>query len=124
MVCIERKSLADAFGTFGRDRERFEAELDRMARMRYAAVVIEADLNAIRWRPPTFSRLAPKTVFRSMLAWEQRFGVHFWAVPNRAWAEKWTYLILERFWRDATAVCSRKGKIVHVRREDKAAATA
>ena len=106
LISIERKSLADAYGTFGKGRERFERELERMAKMQFAAVLIEADWNTILRRPPTRSRLKPKTIYRSVIAWEQRYGVHFWACTNRAFAEKTTFVMLERFWRD-----KRDGKI-------------
>ena len=49
-VTIERKSLADAYGTFGRDRERFERELGRMQAMACPNVVIEAELSGILGR--------------------------------------------------------------------------
>jgi hypothetical protein len=40
-VCLERKSLEDAYGTFGRGRERFERELERMRVYRTKAILIE-----------------------------------------------------------------------------------
>ena len=105
-VAIERKSLADAFGTFGQGRDRFERELERLSRLRFGAVVLEADWDTIVFRPPARSRVGPKTVIRSMAAWAIRHNVHFYWCPNRAAAEKWTFILLERFWNDL-----RDGKI-------------
>ena len=99
-VSIERKSLIDAFGTFGQGRDRFERELTRLSQLRFGAVVLEADWDTIIFRPPARSKLKPKTVIRSMAAWAIRHGVHFYWMPNRAAAEKWTYILLERFWND------------------------
>jgi ERCC4-type nuclease len=99
-ITIERKSLSDAYGTFGQGRERFERELERMAEYTYAAIVIENDWQSILRCPPSRSRLNPKTIFRSAIAWEQRYGVHFWTCINRAFAEKVTFVMLERFWKD------------------------
>ena len=99
-ITIERKSLADAYGTFGKGRARFERELERMSEFQFAVVMIEADWLAILRNPPSRSRLKSKTIYRSVIAWEQRYGVHFWACTNRAFAEKTTYVMLERFWRD------------------------
>ena len=99
-VTIERKSLQDAFGTIGKGRRRFIRELERMSSYNFAAVVIEADWNTIIRNPPTRSKLNPKSVYSSILAWMQRYGVHFVMAPNRAFAEKTTYRLLERYLKD------------------------
>lgn len=96
---VERKSLADLYGTLGRRRKQFEAEFERMSAMPYAAVVIEADWNMILHSPPAYSKLAPKTVFRTVLAWQQRYpNVHWNLMGNRRLAEIATFRTLERFW--------------------------
>jgi ERCC4-type nuclease len=100
-VAVERKSLADLFHTLGQGRERFERELERLAAMQFAAVVVEADWLKILSDPPDHSRLNPKTIFRSVIAWQQRFPrVHWWPCPNRRFAEIVTLRILERFLKD------------------------
>lgn len=101
-VCVERKSLKDLFGSCGNGRSRFENEIMRMAEFEYAAIVAECDWQSILRCPPRHSQLLPKTILASVIAWQQRFGVHFWACPNRAFAEKLTYRILERYYRDKT----------------------
>lgn len=100
LIAIERKSLLDAFGTFGTGRQRFERELERMINFRFAAVVIEADWDTIVRRPPLRSQLNPKTVVASIAAWCLRYRIHFWTCPDREFAERWTYRLLERFWKD------------------------
>ena len=102
-ITIERKSLSDLFGSCGNGRERFEREIIRMARFDYAAVVIEADWTAILRSPPHHSKLNPKTVYASIIAWSQRHHIHFWLCPNRQFAERTTYRILERYHRDVQA---------------------
>lgn len=101
LVTVERKSLEDLYGTLGQHRDRFERELVRMSEMDFAAVVIEASWNRILQKPPEHSSLLPKTVFRSVLAWQQRFpNVHWWDCETRWFAEQTTYRILERYYRD------------------------
>ena len=99
-VAIERKSLIDAFSTFGAGRKRFERELERLSLLKFAAVVIEGGWHEIVRQPPARSRLNPKTVVASIAAWSQRYRVHFWTCPNRFFAERWTYRLLERFYKD------------------------
>ena len=99
-IVVERKSLIDAFGTFGKGRKRFENELERMVDFEYAAVVIEGDWIQILRNPPARSSFNPKSFYASVIAWQQRYHVHFWACPNRAFAERTTYRILERFLKD------------------------
>src|SRR5262249_50615392 len=71
-VAVERKSPQDVYGTIGRRRECFQRELARLNEMDFAAVVVEADWETILCNPPEWSRLRPKVVYRSVLAWQQR----------------------------------------------------
>jgi hypothetical protein len=153
-IAIERKSVADLFGTLGQGRARFVRELERLAKLQFAAVVVEGAWSEILVDPkqlqaaidlverfevliyanreaiegprigeartalddyldlvrknladlygiPTRSQLNPKTIFRSVIAWQQRYpSVHWWFCPGRRFAEVTTYRILERFWKD------------------------
>jgi DNA excision repair protein ERCC-4 len=102
-VAVERKSLADLYGTLGSGRDRFERELQRLAGYHYAAVVVEAEWSEILTAPPPRSKLNPKTIFRSVLAWQQRYpAVHWWMVAGRAMGEVTTFRILERFVKEQT----------------------
>jgi DNA excision repair protein ERCC-4 len=103
-VAVERKSLQDAYGTFGQGRERFERELERLAEYEFAAVVIEATVQEL-WRPAEFvpdwrSRLSPRSVEGSIVAWSLRYGVHFWAMGSRRAAEIRTFGVLRKFWEE------------------------
>ena len=101
LFTVERKTLQDAFNTFGKGRQRWQRELERMISLQYAAVIIEADWHTIVKCPPTRSKLNPKSVVSSIAAWSMRFtNVHFWTVPNRDFGERYTYKLLERFFKD------------------------
>lgn len=101
-IAIERKSRQDLFGTIGQGRDRFERELARLNDMRFAAVVVEDTLGHLISSPPVHSHLDPKTVFRSVIAWQQRYTrVHWMFCDSRDWAEAYTLRALERFWREA-----------------------
>lgn len=104
-VTVERKSLEDAFGTFGEDRERWERELVRMAAFDFSSVIIEADWPSIfaHKSPPSNSgrQFTPKHFYRSIIAWQQRFShVHWWFCRSRTFAERTCFQILRRFWED------------------------
>ena len=99
-IAIERKSLIDLFGSVGSGRKRFQREMERMACMEFGAVVCEADWLTILRQPPSQSRMNPKSVYATILAWMQRYHVHWIMCPNRAFAEKTTYRMLERWYLD------------------------
>lgn len=104
-VAIERKSRDDLYSTIIGDRDRFIRELERLAAMQFAAVVVEESLGSCLRNPPDFGRMESghkaKTMFRSVLAWEQRYPtVHWLWCDDRRLAEVTTYRILERFWKE------------------------
>jgi ERCC4-type nuclease len=109
VVTVERKSHEDAYATFGGGRQRFVRELERMADMEYAAVVFECDWDTLLCAPD-YSRLQPKSVYRSIIAWSQRYGVHFCPMPGRRSAENITFRILQRFHADkeVAATCPKE----------------
>lgn len=99
-ITIERKSLQDLYGTIGGGRDRFERELSRMSEFKIAHVVVEAGWLETLKDPPFRTKLSPKTIFRSINAWEQEFPMIHWQFMGiKALAEHKTFRILERFWR-------------------------
>lgn len=98
-VAIERKRLQELFTITGRDRERFERELERMAELDYAAIVIEADLPQIL-RGAAFSQVSPKAVAASLVSWSIRYRAHIFFAGDRRHAHALTRRLLEKYWRD------------------------
>ena len=100
-VAVERKSLEDLYSTLTFGRDRFVRELQRLASFDYSAVVVEASLEAIISRPPPYTDISPKSIYRSILAFSQRYpSTHWFTLDSRRLAEVTTYRILERFWVD------------------------
>jgi len=108
LITIERKSVADFYGTIMGGRDRFERELSRMQAMcdagGAARIVVEGDwYTDIPLRPGETAddqRRRLKTVYRSVLSWELRFpGIHWSRWPGRRDAERYAFRVLERFWR-------------------------
>ena len=102
-VAVERKSLEDLYSTLGQNRERFEREIKKLNRYFVAAVIVEADLRQIlrpaEFRPGWRSRLSPKSVYGTLLSWEQKYrNVHWHLVGSRRAGEMRTLHTLEKFW--------------------------
>lgn len=100
LIAVERKSVEDLFSTLGQHRDRFEAEVARLAKLDSAAIVIEGSWARIMIDPPERSRLLPKTVLRTMIAWTQRYHVPWIPCEDRRMAESLTFRWLERWWHD------------------------
>jgi len=96
-VAIERKTLGDLFTCVGRERGRFERELERLAAMERAAVVIEADLEDMR-RGVEFSHVHPASAINSVLSWWARHGIAFWLAGDRRNGRLSIYNMLRHFW--------------------------
>lgn len=119
-VAIERKSCEDAQGTIlgwptagQREngqmsrRERFERELETLAAMEFGAVVVEVSFGKLLETVPKWGKKSAennrKSLFRSILAWQQRYaGVQWVFCDTRRLAEITTFRILERFWRESS----------------------
>ncbi len=101
---VERKSAEDLFGTLGQHRQRFEAEVQRLSEMDFAAIIIEADLREI-WRPADYwpewrSRLLPKSIEGTLVAWSIRYPrVHWWTVGSRYAGEIRTFGVCDKIWK-------------------------
>ncbi len=109
-ITIERKSHADYLGSVGRDRERFEREMERMKSYRFAAVVIEASWSELMQGLPGQSQVGPRVAMRTAFSWSIRYGVHFFAMPGRRTAEVAAYRLLEMFWRQEQRTMKTLGK--------------
>lgn len=100
-ISIERKSKEDLYSTLTGGRERFERELERLQAMLWSIVIVEASLWEVVHNPPVGSRVLPKSIFRSVIALEQRFAKTHWRFcDERRFAEVYAFRVLERFWKD------------------------
>lgn len=97
-IAIERKSKQDAYSSLGRGRARFKRELERLSRLDYAAIVIEATMTDFL-RPPAFSQMNPKAAVNTLIAWSVKYRVCVFFAGNRRNAQTLTYRLLEKFHR-------------------------
>ena len=97
-VAIERKTLGDFYACVGRERARFERELERLAGMVYPAVVIEASLSDVL-HGHTFSRVHPMSAIGSILGWSVKYRLPFFLAEDRRRCRSMVYHLLRHFWR-------------------------
>lgn len=98
-IAIERKEKGDAFHCMGKDRERFEKQVQRLSLLPHGYVIIEADWMSI-WAGHQNSQLKPKVIHRTIISWQMRYpSVRWWLCPTRGFSEATAYRILESYWR-------------------------
>lgn len=97
-VSVERKRSDELFLCVGRERKRFERELQRLAEFDYSAIIIEGDLQTLT-RPSAFSKVSPRAVINSLVSWSVKFNIHVFFCGNRNLARALTYRILEKYWK-------------------------
>jgi len=102
---VERKSMEDAHGTilgWGQRRERFVTELQNLAEMDCAAVVIECPFDQLLKEAPSRGKKTAsenrKILFRQVLSWQQDFRVPWHFCASRNMAEIATFRIFQRYW--------------------------
>jgi DNA excision repair protein ERCC-4 len=95
-ISLERKSLGDLYSVIGAHRDRFERELERLARMERAAIVIEANLADVLNGTP-YSKVHPRAVIGSVLTWYARYGIAPIFAGNRLLAAATVRKILVKF---------------------------
>lgn len=93
---IERKSLDDYVQSVTHGRERFMREIDRLAGLDNAAVLVEADPSDL-WRESYQSRATPQSLWASALAITSDHGVPVLFCGGRKHAQ-WSCLWLLRRW--------------------------
>lgn len=103
---VERKSVEDCQGTilgFDGRRDRFERELDNLGKLDAGLVVVEGTLQTVLETVEQRGRKTKaenaKTLFRSILAYQQDYRVPWLFCDGRRLAEIATFRFLERYWK-------------------------
>ncbi len=85
VVRIERKSLEDLLGCVGRDRERFDREVQRLNAYPVRVLVVEStwqDIESGLWQR---SKVTPEAVIGSLLGWQASGYRCTWGKPCQSW---------------------------------------
>jgi len=97
-VCIERKSLSDAYGVVGGGRGRFVRELKLLSQIASPAIIIEANLDEFS-KGLSRSSITPAQAVGSFVSWAEEYRIPTWFVTNHAYGERLAILWLRSFWR-------------------------
>lgn len=95
-VAVERKELGDLVQCLGRERERFERELQRGAALDAFCVVIEASFEQLA-KGQYRSQMQPHAACQSVLAFSCRYRVPFMFAGSRVAAEYVTWGFLRQY---------------------------
>jgi len=108
VVVIERKSLSDLIGVVGRDRERFDREVQRMLAYPVRVLLVEAtwqDIELGQWR----GGIKPEAVIGSLLGWIAS-GIQVELVGDHSRAGRFAarilYTVAKRRYRELRAMAS------------------
>lgn len=97
-VAVERKEKGDLFHCMGKDRSRFEKQVERLNEIESGFLVTECNIASILAGHPN-SQMNPRAIVRTIISWQFKYPrVHWWLMPTRARAEAITYRILEKAW--------------------------
>lgn len=108
-IQVERKELGDLFGSVTHRRSQFEQEIARLNDYcQVAYIVVEGQWSDVfagtermqsHWDSTRIYKAA-KTVSRTMMSWSIKYPrVHWQFCTGRDHAEKFTYRVLEMYWR-------------------------
>ena len=97
-IAIERKTKPDAYASLGRNRARFQRELERLSRLDYAAIVVESSLKDFL-QVPLFTKMNPRSAVCTLLAWSVRYRVFVFFASDRRHGRALTRQLLEKYWK-------------------------
>lgn len=107
IISLERKSLSDLIRCVGRDRERFDREIQRLLAYPCRGLVVEATwahLEVKNWR----GKVTPSQALGSVLGWAAR-GLPIFMVGDHKRAGKYVsrllFIAARRRWREARSLC-------------------
>ncbi|MBW2559208.1 MAG: hypothetical protein JRD69_10325 [Deltaproteobacteria bacterium] len=101
-IVVERKKIGDLFGCLGKDRVRFNKELEGLTTFERPWILVEAELGTedkltpeeATLSPHDYSKMHPNAVRQSLASIEIRTGVPIHYTRNKTSAEIW---VMDRF---------------------------
>jgi len=86
-IAIERKSISDLLSIIGKERKRFEKEIERLKDYWWKGLLIEGSERNV-YNVNRYSAVHPNAVYHSLASFEIR-GFHIYYAPDRTHARYW-----------------------------------
>ena len=85
-ISVERKSLADLFGTLGKGHARFKKELTRSLALEYFAIVVEGSYRDIRdkdFEGSDHTKMKGHVIIQILFTLHLKYGINFFMASDR-----------------------------------------
>jgi len=98
LIVIERKqSVTELCGNFGKNRKRFERELERMEDITFKYIVIEDYWSSVK--KPKYTKMRYAAILGSIVSIELKYGIHFIFAGNAKMAQDISRSLLIKAWK-------------------------
>ncbi len=96
-IIIERKgAVSEIFSACGKERERFENELEKLAKIKYKWIIAEFSLlDLVNFQPPGIMNVS--AVYGSLISWTVKYNVPVIFCQNRSNGRSWVYKLFYFF---------------------------
>jgi len=84
---IERKQQSDFYSYIGSERKRTKKKLERLSKMKFAALVIESNFDELMI-PGMFSKVSPETARQFLISIRIRYHIHVFMNNKRSLCEQ------------------------------------
>ena len=88
-ITIERKEVDDLLICIGKERKRFQRELERMREFFWKGIVVEG--KEIDLYTSVYSELSPLSIRWSLVSFRIKYGVHIYFAKDRENGERWVH---------------------------------
>jgi ERCC4-type nuclease len=85
---IERKKISDFLGYITHEREKTITKMKRLAKMDFAALVIEVDEDELYFGS-SYSQVGAEVIRAALVSFQVRYGVHIYMSNDRGKIERW-----------------------------------
>jgi len=101
-IAIERKSIADLFGTLGKGNKRFKKELERSRSLEYFAIIIDGTFRQVRDKdfPDSYrTKMKGFVILKILFTLIVKYKVHVFFGGDRKQSKSIVKQLFDAYWR-------------------------